>query len=167
MSKKPLGNPMIAASAASSIPKGVWYILGAGVLGILGYTVYKGSKTVDSITSAVGLTDSEEDKEVEAFQKTTDYRNGFDPNYYKKVGSDLSDEQAATHAEAIYDAFDFFDDDEEEIYGVFRRLNKLADLSKVCDAYYKDYTEDLYQVLVDGLSSEEMTIVIDMIKQYK
>lgn len=164
--KKQLGNPAIAAMG-SAIPKGVWYLVAGAVVFGGWYLVKKTTGVIDSVTSAVGLSESENEKAIQSFEKTTSYMLGFNPNFWTTVSLSrdfISQDKANHYADMIDDAFGFFNDNEEQVLGVFRVLKSLAEMSRVSDAYMSKYSQDLWSEIQGKMSDSEIVEIVKIAK---
>lgn len=68
----------------------------------------------------------------------------------------LTTAKADEKAEQIYDAMGFFNDDEEEVYGVFRSLKTQSQIAWVAKRFFIQYGQDLYSFLDEYFNDEEM-----------
>lgn len=123
------------------------------------------------ITNALGLTKSADAQQIDSENKAASVTSKWDPNYYKRTtGTRFTDASATNLAKRIYNAWGIFNDDEEEIYGVFRQLTNLIELSQLCDKYFQLYGEDLYARLTapwykgnDGLEPQEFNVIAKIV----
>jgi hypothetical protein len=88
----------------------------------------------------------------------------FKPAYYKTAGSLnlLSSVEAKKAAENIKDAWGIINDDEEQVYGVFRSLTHKVQVSQIAEAYNKEYNEDLAGELISRLGKDELKMIYDI-----
>jgi hypothetical protein len=75
----------------------------------------------------------------------------------------LKAEVAERYAKEIYDAFGFFDDDENKIYSVFRILKDKVQVSQVAKAYSGKYKVNLIEHLRSKLSNTEVAEVLKIV----
>jgi hypothetical protein len=132
-------------------------LLKAGLIGA-GYIF-----VVHPLLKNIGLFPSKEDKANAAadINNATGLKNAFNPNYYKGIVGAmlLSKADADAKAKVLYDAKDPFDDDEDDVYGVFRQLKAKTQVSWIADRFYALYQVDLYNYLRGFLSTSEMEVV--------
>lgn len=100
-------------------------------------------------------------KDVKNIVSKTTY---FKPTYYKNSGSMnlISQLEAKQAAENIHDAWGIMNDDEEQIYGVFRSLTSKEQVSQVAEAYNKAFNKDLAGDLMSRLSKAELKVIYDI-----
>ena len=55
-------------------------------------------------------------------------------------------------------------DDEEQVYGVFRKMKDKVQVSQVAKAYQETYSKNLIDTLKDRFDKEEITIVLNIVK---
>jgi hypothetical protein len=81
----------------------------------------------------------------------------FKPSFWKQFPQTvlLNEIEAVNKADDIYQAWGLFNDDEEEIYGVFRSLTNKAQVSQLADQYQKAYKTDLAGAIIDKLNDNE------------
>ena len=93
----------------------------------------------------------------------------FNPNLYKQSNYGYahlpSNETVNGWAKQIHDSFGWFNDDEEEIYSVFRAMNNKLTISQVSDAYTQLYSSDLLGDLKQYLNERELSFLWNIIKQ--
>lgn len=97
--------------------------------------------------------------------------NAFDIHYKAKVLDKvkgkiivLKAEAVNNYAKEIHGAWGFFNDDENVVYGVFRKLRDKVQVSQVAAAYQDTYKENLIDVLYDKLSESEIKKVLGIVK---
>lgn len=141
-------------------------LIGGGLL--VGFILLKYANLSKGIFQKIGLLDTQEEKDVKDYKTTQDYRKAFEPSYYKSAPAamkQLSQAQLSALAKTIRGAFGFFNDNEEQIYGALRQVPTKADMSRLSEAYFNLYREDLYGALEDKLNdSDEMGMVINIVK---
>ncbi len=100
--------------------------------------------------------------------------NAFDINFADEVLKRISgkvlvlkQDALVKYAERIHDAWGAWyqgGDDENKVYAVFRELRDKVAVSHVAGAYQKAYRENLIDVLNDRLDSDEINIVLGIVK---
>ena len=90
----------------------------------------------------------------------------FNPNTYLEFPDQylLNESQVEDRAKQLKGAMGFFNDDESEIYAVFRSLNDKAQVSQLAAKYYELYQKDLLGDLDDHLNKDELVTVYNIIK---
>lgn len=101
-------------------------------------------------------------------------QNAFDIHYLNKVLQAVSSEvlvlkssTASRYADQIHKSWGSWyqgGDDEEKVYGVFRKMKDKVQVSQVAKAYQDAYSKNLIDTLKDRFSKEEITIVLNIIK---
>ncbi|WP_452223682.1 hypothetical protein [Lacinutrix chionoecetis] len=101
-------------------------------------------------------------------------QNAFDIHYLNKVLQAVNREvlvlktsTASRYADQIHKAWGSWyegGDDEEKVYGVFRRLKDKVQVSQVAKAYQENYSKNLIDTLKDRFDKSEITIVLNIIK---
>lgn len=145
-------------------------IIGGAVLAVLYFGIIR------PITNKLGLTQSEKDRAEAAMIAEANNNEGWNPAFYKTrfpyTIMLMTNATAEARAKQIYDAFGFFNDDEDKIYAVFRLLKSKAQLSQLCDAYSRLYKQDLLRRLQtpwhyakDGLTAAEFAIIAGMVQK--
>lgn len=100
--------------------------------------------------------------------------NAFDIHYLSKVLQAVSNEvlvlktsTASKYADQIHKAWGSWyqgGDDEEKVYGVFRKMKDKVQVSQVAKAYQDTYSNNLIDTLKDRFDKDEITIVLNIIK---
>lgn len=100
--------------------------------------------------------------------------NAFDIHYLSKVLQAVSNEvlvlktsTASKYAGQIHKAWGSWyqgGDDEEKVYGLFRKMKDKVQVSQVAKAYQDTYSKNLIDTLKDRFDKEEITIVLNIIK---
>jgi hypothetical protein len=120
---------------------------------------------------AIGVIKSSEEKEQEKLASTyaTSTGSPFNPQFYKTVPNAvlLQKESAKQLASLIYNAMGYFDDDEDQVYAVFRQLKAKTQVSWVAEIFYQTYGKDLYSFLSSRLSEDEMTVINQIVSGLK
>ncbi|MEQ3656524.1 MAG: hypothetical protein ABNH00_11725 [Dokdonia sp.] len=101
-------------------------------------------------------------------------QNAFDIHYLNKVLQAVNREvlvlktsTASRYADQIHKAWgNWYEggDDEEKVYGVFRKLKDKVQVSQVAKAYQETYSKNLIDTLKDRFDKSEITIVLNIIK---
>ena len=158
-------NPQMMIASELAKNKATPWIVGGLVIGIplLAYFgIYR------PIMKKLGIIEGADGK---ALTKVVDQMKGagfWSPSWYKQNGGDtITDEEASIFAEKINDSFGVFNDDEEQIYGVFATLGSKGNISKVAEAYSIKYNfRDLYTDLEDYLNTDELANIAQKISLY-
>ncbi len=100
-------------------------------------------------------------------------QNAFDIHYLNKVLQSVSREilvlktsTAARYADQIHKSWGAWyegGDDEEKVYGVFRKMKDKVQVSQVAKAYQETYSKNLIDTLKDRFQKDEITIVLNII----
>jgi len=100
--------------------------------------------------------------------------NAFDIHYLNKVLQAVNKEvlvlktsTASKYADQIHKAWGSWyqgGDDEEKVYGVFRKMKDKVQVSQVAKAYQDTYSKNLIDTLKDRFDKKEITIVLNIIK---
>lgn len=101
-------------------------------------------------------------------------QNAFDIHYLNKVLQTVNLEvlvlktsTASRYADQIHKAWGSWyqgGDDEEKVYGVFRKMKDKVQVSQVAKAYQETYSKNLIDTLKDRFEKDEITIVLNIIK---
>lgn len=101
-------------------------------------------------------------------------QNGFDIHFLNKVLQTVNREvlvlktsTASRYADQIHKAWGSWyqgGDDEEQVYGVFRKMKDKVQVSQVAKAYQETYSKNLIDTLKDRFDKEEITIVLNIVK---
>lgn len=117
----------------------------------------------------LGLKEDKEDKENNAIIQSV---KGWDPSYFSEVKKKglkttyITSTQAAKYAKLIFDSFGVINDNEEQIYAVFRSLKNWVQLSEVAFIYRAVYKVDLAYEVKARLSDEEFNNVAKIVAKY-
>lgn len=93
----------------------------------------------------------------------------FNPNFYKSANTNilLDNIKASQLSTELHSSFGWrfwnYGDDEERIYGVFRRLQNKTQISQLADEYFLNYGKDLAGVLVERLDRSELVKLMSVI----
>lgn len=125
---------------------------------------------LDPLLTALGIKKSQDTKDNDA--EAEDPGSPWSPAYYKAVGGTLLYRSVAEKmAEEIYDAFGFFDDNEEQAIGVLKTIRFQSQLSFLADVFYQKYNQDLLTFLRGGnwpkdrLSDADVAMINSYIKK--
>lgn len=119
---------------------------------------------VRKFTNFLGITDSSAVIHQQEENQQASTSDAFDPYYWQQWNIPQSRlDELGNLAENIHDAWGFFNDDEEKIYAQFRAMRSKAECSYVTYYYSVHGNTDLYNRLVDGLSTSEMNIVVNIV----
>ena len=161
----PLGQQKV--SPMSLIPPQAWfYIIGIPVVVGVGYfALYK------PLMKKLGIMQSLEEKELEKINEDVEKQPFWAPTYYKNHGgATINNAESSAFAKTLYDATDGgwtgWGTDEDAIYGVFRVLGSKGNISKVSEAYFIKYNDDLLANLKDELNTEDFGQVSQIISTY-
>ena len=101
-------------------------------------------------------------------------QNAFDIHFLSKVLQTVNREvlvlktsTASRYADQIHKAWGSWyqgGDDEEKVYGVFRKMKDKVQVSQVAKAYQETYSKNLIDTLKDRFEKDEITIVLNIIK---
>ena len=101
-------------------------------------------------------------------------QNAFDIHFLNKVLQTVNREvlvlktsTASRYADQIHKAWGSWyqgGDDEEQVYGVFRKMKDKVQVSQVAKAYQETYSKNLIDSLKDRFDKEEITIVLNIVK---
>lgn len=126
----------------------------------------------NKLLKAFNLVDDDDDKAEEGLSKMWFWNSEAS---LKKKHMTLTASSRATLAKKLYDAAGQlwkliynpmgYNDNEEQIYSVFRALNYQSQVTALVDAFNKAYNEDLYYWLDDKLSQKELLTIKKIIDQ--
>ena len=101
-------------------------------------------------------------------------QNAFDIHFLNKVLQTVNREvfvlktsTASRYADQIHKAWGSWyqgGDDEEQVYGVFRKMKDKVQVSQVAKAYQETYSKNLIDTLKDRFDKEEITMVLNIVK---
>ncbi len=101
-------------------------------------------------------------------------QNAFDIHYLNKVLQAVNREvlvlktsTASRYADQIHKAWGSWyqgGDDEEKVYGVFRKMKDKVQVSQVAKVYQETYSKNLIDTLKNRFEKDEITIVLNIIK---
>jgi hypothetical protein len=119
---------------------------------------YAGYKTLQKL----GLINTEQETAEEETNAAVDRKQWAQPNFYLKNPPNNKVKVLKTTAGAngiallIYEAYDVFDDDEEQMQGALKQLTYKEQYSQVAAVFYNKYTEDLTSFLKAHFSESEL-----------
>ena len=119
---------------------------------------YAGYKTLQKL----GLINTEQETAEEETNAAIDRKQWAQPNFYlkkppaNKVRVLKTAEAANGIALLIYESYDAFDDDEEQMQGALKSLTYKEQYSQVADAFYSKYTQDLTNFLKAHFNESEL-----------
>lgn len=129
--------------------------------GFLAYTLF-----LKPLTNLFGLTKNATTENRDNQNKTAETLAGWNPNYWKSISGKkrvFSADAIAALATEIKNAWGFFNDNEEQIYSVFRKLQSTVQLSQLVESYTAIAGEDLLARLQSGLSKDEFNNVANIV----
>jgi hypothetical protein len=101
-------------------------------------------------------------------------QNAFDIHFLNKVLQTVNREvlvlktsTTSRYADQIHKSWGSWyqgGDDEEQVYGVFRKMKDKVQVSQVAKAYQETYSKNLIDTLKDRFDKEEITIVLNIVK---
>ena len=101
-------------------------------------------------------------------------QNAFDIHFLNKVLQTVNREvlvlktsTASRYADQIHKAWGSWyqsGDDEEQVYGIFRKMKDKVQVSQVAKAYQETYSKNLIDTLKNRFDKEEITIVLNIVK---
>lgn len=118
---------------------------------------------------------AEESRKEREFEKADEEAAGagtgspWNPNFYKSRRGAvlLPASTAATYAKQIFDAYGWFNDDEDAVYRVFSAMKYKTQLSQLADVFAARYSADLYNYIRDFFNDDEMKIVLNKVAKYQ
>lgn len=112
--------------------------------------------------------------QIEPISSGLTSQNAFDIHFLNKVLQTVNREvlvlktsTASRYADQIHKAWGSWyqgGDDEEQVYGVFRKMKDKVQVSQVAKAYQETYSKNLIDTLKDRFDKEEITIVLNIVK---
>jgi hypothetical protein len=125
-----------------------WILLFAGV-----GALYKVSQKLGLIkSSAETSVDTSEISETWDYSKPT-----------PKGARLLTANSGSLLSEKIYNAHHWYNDNEEEVYSVFRALSSQSQVTSLAYWFKQKYNEDLFYYLKSFLSDNEMAVIVKII----
>jgi len=136
-------------SGIGKIDAGNAFLLAGG-----GLLLLTGGKIINKILEALGITDSKEEKQVEAMFTAGPEFNPWSPDFwrYGPAGQTrvLTQAAAADLATQLYFAINPINDNEDKIYAIFRSMPTQSCVSSLAEAFRNKYSKDLYNFLREG-----------------
>jgi len=77
----------------------------------------------------------------------------------------LTQSGAAAYVDTLWDATGWFNDNEEEIYGVFRRMKTQSQIAALAKRFNEMKAQDLFLYLKNYLNEEELLTIKSLIDQ--
>lgn len=146
-------------------------LLGLAVLGVAGTVIYVATAPLRAASNAADaasdlFTGSDEDQQAAANLEKGTMKQAFDPNWYKTIGKhcNFTDQAAKQFAQQVYDSNGWFNDDEEQLYDVFRNCRSKAHVSKVARFFSMEHKKDLFQYIVSFTSTRERATIDGIMK---
>ena len=122
----------------------------------------------------LGIVETAADVQAAQASAQVDKENYFDPAYYDerhKIYTVLSlADQGEAYAKKLYNAKGIFNDNEADVYGVFRALQAKTQVSLIARAFFRLYGQDLKNYLQPStgfLSTSEWNEVVNIISKLK
>lgn len=170
-----LGIPAAAIAALNSTKSNqpLQIAMGVTLVGAVGFLLYKAHQITSLPTDAVDTaTDALEDwglKDTQAEKDTVEkgvQSNAWDVNFPTSPGALIFNQTEANEiVSIIYNAWGFFDDDEEAVYAAIKKIRSKHQVSRIARAYSQKYNADLLEVLKDKLSTSELAVVMNHVLQ--
>ena len=141
---------------ATGISLGFLLVAGGGAY-FVGRSIQR-NKLYKQISAKIGVSSA----------NLSSYDDWFDPNYYKdKTGKSenyatVNSSQLLQWADSIDDAFGYWNDDEEQIYAVFRAVPDGVALSQLSELYGTRHESDLKED-INGLDKDEVVKVANIL----
>lgn len=84
-------------------------------------------------------------------------------SYLTKIGVSIT--QVQNFAASLYDSKGTFDDDEDNVYSIYRMMKNITVCSIVSFIFNNLYNRDLYTYLSDFLNVKELTRVLEIVNE--
>lgn len=96
-------------------------------------------------------------------------KTAFDPNFERTLGSGIvrfryAKKDGIILAGNIYKSHQWWNDDEEQAYAVFRKAPSLSAVSSITYWFSEEYGRDLLEYLKDFLNDSEMDVILNILK---
>lgn len=146
--KKSVGSPALAV-AAGSLLQDKWVRL--IVMGIVVYVILQVSGLFKSILQLLGLKTKPETEKLD--NAATDPGSFWNPKFWESGPSGtliLTAAAVENYAKQIWDAIGAFNDDEEAVKAVFRKMKTQSQASYLADHFASKYKSDLLAFLRGG-----------------
>jgi hypothetical protein len=143
------------------------------------YLLYGGALVLlyvagNKIFQKLGIVETAADVQASQASAQVDKENYFDPAYYedrKKVYTIMSlEDKGLSYAKKLYNAKGIFNDNEADVYGVFRALQSKTQVSLIAKAFFGLYGKDLKNYLQPStgfLNESEWNEVVNIISKLK
>jgi hypothetical protein len=141
---------------------------------VIGLVVLYVTKGLGKFAEFFGIKKTEAEANVDAALNVNS-QSPWNPHFHKNSPAGtlmISPGTAVRMAKEIYDAFGVFNDDEQKVYSVFRRLPSKASCSFLVQVFSDKYGLDLllwlggattYTDLHDGLEKKELDVVLKIV----
>ena len=146
---------------------GYIYILVAVIILIVVFQIMRRTGLIKSKEQRKRSKESQELKTEKKFiAQTLNSSDLFKPITFQSVSKTrlLPEETARQKAKDIKRAFGFLNDDEEQIYGVFRSLTDKIQVSQISFYYLAKYNSDMVGDLIDSLNKKELLTVWNIVQ---
>lgn len=128
------------------------------------WIVYQLMKKVGLISDQVTR---KKDKTIAANVQSIEQIPFWNPSLYQNSNYGyavlMPNDTIKSWAKDIHDSFGWFNDDEEQVYNVFRKLTNQIILSQLSDAYSKLYSSDLLGDLKNYFDDKELSYLYTII----
>lgn len=127
-------------------------------------------KIYAALDGSTGKTEEKRINDIISGKKSATLSDAFNPKFFQTIahktgrGNPMDPKDAIKKANDIYNSWNFFDDDEEKVYGVLRSLASKLQVSFVTFWYNKKHGSDLYEDLNYKLSDEEKAIAFGIVR---
>jgi len=133
-------------------------------IALAGGIAFAGYKILQKLGLLPTAVEIREKRSVQTSEGATQSANPFSINMRLPSGAWLlKAKDAAKLADSIYRAHSWYNDNEEAIYGVFRKLQTQSQVSSLSKAFQAKYKEDLYYWLKNILSAGELATVLKIV----
>lgn len=107
-----------------------------------------------------------DEREIEKSVSRINQNDYFKPQTWVDASKNklLTDDMAQNYADEIYHSFKWYNDDEERIYSVFRKLTDKAQISQIAYAYANKWNSDLAGDILN-LDDDEIHIIYQIIEK--
>lgn len=160
---------VVAAAAAGKMAENKWTPIVLGVLivgGVVG-TFFLAKRGL----CAVGLAECATDRRANRALKKLQALDAFNPNYYQSSRLTITHDNAKIKADELHKAFGFWNDDEEQVYGVLRQVGTVDNMSLVSKYYQirqgSSLVDELAYYLDDEDEAKRMLMIAKDLKETK
>ena len=128
---------------------------------------------IKPLTEKLGLKATSEEKEAEKILEKQETKiniwQGFEA-VKRAAGNNttikvLNYSSAASKADGIYNSLNWYNDDEERIYAIFRDLNFQTQVASIVDQYKIRHKADLLNTLKSSFNTTELNEVLKIVNQ--